>query len=41
MEKHYLKKLAENGFSIIPCKDTKAPEGAWKQYQTKQEHLNK
>lgn len=34
MEKHYLKKLAENGFSIIPCKDTKAPEGAWKQYQT-------
>jgi hypothetical protein len=35
MEIHYLKKLAENGFSIIPCKETKAPSGAWKQYQEK------
>lgn len=34
MEKHYLKKLAENGFSIIPCADNKAPIGAWKKYQT-------
>jgi len=34
MEKHYLKKLAETGFSIIPCADNKAPIGAWKKYQT-------
>lgn len=34
MEKHYLKKLAENGFSIIPCNENKAPLGAWKKYQT-------
>lgn len=34
MEKHYLKKLAENGFSIIPCADNKAPIGAWKKYQS-------
>ena len=34
MEKHYLKKLAEIGFSIIPCNETKAPLGAWKKYQT-------
>jgi len=35
MEIHYLKKLSEIGFSIIPCKETKAPDGAWKQYQEK------
>lgn len=34
MEVHYLKKLAELGFSIIPCKENKAPDGAWKKYQT-------
>lgn len=34
MEIHYLKKLAENGFSIIPCKEDKAPIGAWKTNQT-------
>jgi len=34
MEKHYLKKLAETGFSIIPCADNKAPIGAWKKYQS-------
>lgn len=34
MELHYLKKLAENGFSIIPCTENKAPIGAWKKYQT-------
>lgn len=34
MELHYLKKLAENGFSIIPCGENKAPIGAWKKYQT-------
>lgn len=34
MELHYLKKLAENGFSIIPCKEDKAPLGAWKKNQT-------
>jgi len=34
MEKHYLKKLAENGFSVIPCAENKAPIGAWKKYQT-------
>ena len=33
MEKHYLKKLAESGFSVIPCKETKAPDGDWKKYQ--------
>ena len=33
MELHYLKKLAESGFSVIPCKETKAPDGAWKKYQ--------
>lgn len=34
MEKHYLKKLSEIGFSIIPCAENKAPIGAWKKYQT-------
>lgn len=34
MELHYLKKLAENGFSIIPCGENKAPIGSWKKYQT-------
>ena len=34
MEIHYLKKLAESGFSIIPCKEDKAPLGAWKKNQT-------
>jgi len=34
MELHYLKKLAENGFSIIPCAENKAPIGAWKKYQS-------
>lgn len=34
MEKHYLKKLSEIGFSIIPCNENKAPLGAWKKYQT-------
>lgn len=34
MEIHYLKKLAENGFSIIPCREDKAPLGAWKKYQS-------
>jgi len=35
MEKHYLKKLAENGFSVIPCSENKAPIGSWKNAQTK------
>lgn len=34
MENHYLQKLAETGFSIIPCNENKAPSGAWKKYQT-------
>lgn len=34
MEKHYLKKLAENGFSVIPCAENKAPIGSWKKSQT-------
>jgi hypothetical protein len=34
MEIHYLKKLAENGFSIIPCAENKAPVGSWKKYQS-------
>jgi len=33
MEKHYLKKLSEIGFSIIPCAENKAPIGTWKKYQ--------
>ena len=33
IEIHYLKKLAENGFSIIPCKENKSPDGVWKKYQ--------
>ena len=36
IEIHYLKKLAENGFSIIPCKENKSPDGAWKKYQNEQ-----
>ena len=34
MKSHYLEKLAENGFSIIPCAENKAPIGTWKKYQT-------
>ena len=34
MKAHYLEKLAENGFSIIPCAENKAPIGTWKKYQT-------
>jgi hypothetical protein len=34
MDKSYLKKLVDNGFSIIPCSETKAPIGQWKKYQT-------
>lgn len=34
MEKHYLKKLAETGFSVIPCGENKAPVGSWKNAQT-------
>jgi len=34
MEKHYLKKLSELGFSVIPCAENKAPIGTWKKYQT-------
>ena len=34
MEKSYLKKLVDSGFSIIPCSETKAPIGKWKEYQT-------
>jgi len=33
MEKHYLKKLSENGYSVIPCGENKAPLGAWKKHQ--------
>lgn len=29
-----LKLLAKNGFSVIPCKENKSPDGLWKQYQT-------
>ena len=35
MEKSYLKLLASKGYSIIPCKPDKSPEGAWKSNQTK------
>ena len=33
MEIHYLEKLADLGYSIIPCAENKAPIGAWKKYQ--------
>lgn len=33
MEKHYLKKLSETGYSVIPCGENKAPIGAWKKHQ--------
>jgi hypothetical protein len=33
MELHYLEKLVESGFSIIPCKENKSPDGAWKKNQ--------
>jgi hypothetical protein len=33
MEDHYLQKLVDCGFSIIPCKENKSPDGAWKKYQ--------
>jgi len=33
MEKHYLKKLSETGYSVIPCGENKAPLGAWKKHQ--------
>jgi hypothetical protein len=35
MEKSYLKLLASKGYSIIPCKPDKSPDGAWKSNQTK------
>jgi hypothetical protein len=34
MEKSFLKLLATKGFSVIPCKSDKSPDGAWKKYQT-------
>ena len=34
MEKSILKRLADNGFSIIPVDANKTPIGAWKKYQT-------
>lgn len=34
MEKSILKKLVDNGFSIIPVDENKTPLGAWKKYQT-------
>jgi len=34
MEKSILKKLVDNGFSIIPVDENKTHLGAWKKYQT-------
>ena len=34
MNKLKLKYLADLGYSIIPCSETKAPIGSWKKYQT-------
>jgi hypothetical protein len=34
MEKSFLKLLATKGFSVIPCKSDKSPDGAWKKHQT-------
>jgi len=33
MKKAYLRKLASEGFSIIPVEDDKRPKGPWKKYQ--------
>jgi len=34
MEKSILKRLVDNGFSIIPVDENKSPIGTWKKYQT-------
>lgn len=44
MEKSYLKKLSQLGYSIIPVDETKRPIGAWKKYQSEhrtQDEINK
>jgi hypothetical protein len=33
MDKNKLKLLAQQGYSIIPCSETKVPIGSWKKYQ--------
>lgn len=33
MEKHFVKKIVEKGFSIIPVNDDKTPKGSWKRNQ--------
>lgn len=35
MNKDYLKKLAQMGFSIIPVREDKRPLGEWKEFQTR------
>ena len=33
MDKNKLKLLAKQGYSIIPCSESKVPIGQWKKYQ--------
>ena len=33
MEKHFIKKIVEKGYSIIPVNDDKTPKGSWKRNQ--------
>jgi len=40
MEKSYLKLLANRGYSVIPCKADKSPDGSWKSNQTKARSLD-
>ena len=35
-----LKKLAQLGFSVIPCSENKVPVGSWKEYQSKARNYN-
>lgn len=40
MEKNYLRLLTQRGYSVIPCKADKSPDGAWKKYQTEARNSN-
>jgi hypothetical protein len=40
MEKHFVKKIVEKGFSIIPVNDDKTPKGSWKRNQTSPYSIN-
>lgn len=40
MEINYLQKLAQLGYSIIPCREDKRPLGSWKQYQESHRNID-